>query len=177
MDRQEMLHQLISAAFLAPTSFNLQHFRFIDVQDKDKQQTLLSAAGNWADEGEPEFVIALCGDNNSWQKAANFAKHVSDEFVEMSQQKATMVYSNNEITRRDEVNRTNGFAFTNMLVKAHHLGLGSRVLEIDSPSSVTDLLNISDAYSLSAVVVFDKALVKPLLKSQPYLNLISEDGF
>ncbi|MFC3034360.1 nitroreductase family protein [Pseudoalteromonas fenneropenaei] len=177
MDRKEFLNELLDAALLAPTSFNLQHFRFIDVQDEDKKLTLLNSASNWDRALVPELVLVVCGDTQVWQAAATFAQHVNREFEEASLAKSTIVYEKSPQTQRDEVNRSCGFALTNMTITANLLGKGCQILKGVCNEAVAELLNIPASHTVAAVVTFDTAFFKPLHKCHAGTHVVSENGF
>ena len=177
MDRQDILSELVEAAQLAPTSFNLQHFRFIDIRDADKQQTLLNVATNWDHASAPEFMIAFCGNNQCWKDAAKYAKHVSPEFEAVSQTKATMVYEQNPQTQSDEANRSCGFALTNMILTAYELGRGFCILNVANHDAIAQLLNVPEDHTISAVVAFDKSLLTSTMNHHSHANVIFENRF
>ena len=58
---QDKLNLILEAGRLAPSARNLQDWRFVVVQDKDKRQELSTAARGQAFVAQAPVVIAACG--------------------------------------------------------------------------------------------------------------------
>ena len=58
---QDKLNLILEAGRLAPSARNLQDWRFVVVQDKDKRQELSAAARGQAFVAQAPVVIAACG--------------------------------------------------------------------------------------------------------------------
>lgn len=61
---EDKLLRVLEAGQLAPSARNLQEWRFVVVQDKEKIQRLMAAAKNQRFVGEAPVVIAACAETN-----------------------------------------------------------------------------------------------------------------
>ncbi|SDI21368.1 nitroreductase family protein [Alteribacillus bidgolensis] len=66
---EEDLHEIIEAASQAPSSWNLQHWRFLAVQSDEKKQELLPIAYNQQQVQDSSVTIAILGDKEANQSA------------------------------------------------------------------------------------------------------------
>ena len=62
-DRQELLE----LALLAPTAFNLQHVRLVDVQDPQLRAQIRAVAWDQAQVSEASMLVVICARVDSWQ--------------------------------------------------------------------------------------------------------------
>ncbi|MFB4165157.1 nitroreductase family protein [Alteribacillus sp. JSM 102045] len=77
---EEDLHEIIEAATQAPSSWNLQHWRFLAVQSDEKKQQLLPIAYNQQQVQDSSVTIAVLGDKEANQAAdAVFEESVKNE--------------------------------------------------------------------------------------------------
>ncbi|GGX75100.1 hypothetical protein GCM10007392_47880 [Saccharospirillum salsuginis] len=58
--------RLIEAAMLAPTSFNIQHWRFVRVSDRDLRGQLRDAAWDQAQVTDASELLVITGNINAW---------------------------------------------------------------------------------------------------------------
>ena len=61
---------LLSAAMLSPTSFNIQNWRFVHVDDKDVRQQIRDAACDQAQVTDASLLLVLCADLKAWSRRA-----------------------------------------------------------------------------------------------------------
>lgn len=66
---EEDLHEIIEAASQAPSSWNLQHWRFLAVQSDERKQELLAIAYNQQQIQDSSVTIAMLGDKEANQSA------------------------------------------------------------------------------------------------------------
>ena len=62
------LRQILDAGLHAPSSYNMQPWRFIVVQNPEQKKRLRAAAYNQAKAEEASAVIVACGDRDGWRK-------------------------------------------------------------------------------------------------------------
>ena len=65
---QTDLDTLTRWAMMSPTSFNMQHWRFVWVTDNNIQQQIQQAAWNQAHVGDCSALLVLCADLKAWDK-------------------------------------------------------------------------------------------------------------
>ena len=59
---EAQVHELMSHVILSPTAFNIQHWRFIRVIDKDKRQKIRDASWGQSQVTEGSLLLVLCAD-------------------------------------------------------------------------------------------------------------------
>ena len=62
------IQNLLSMAILAPTAFNIQHWRFVTVMDENVRQEIRKAAWDQAQVTDASLLIVLCADVKAWEK-------------------------------------------------------------------------------------------------------------
>ena len=65
--RDDDLHTILAAGLEAPSSYNLQPWRFVVVRDLEQRRRLRVAAMNQAAVEQAPVVIVACGDTQGWK--------------------------------------------------------------------------------------------------------------
>lgn len=156
---KDELEKLIGLAALAPTSFNMQNWRFVVITDKEKRQALREAAWNQAQVTEASAVIVICADlqahaNSPERYWANAPKEVSDMLVPM----ITGFYEGKEQLQRDEANRSAGIAGQTIMLAAKAMGYDTCPMVGFDPVKVAEIINLPKDHYLSFMITVGKAL-------------------
>ena len=112
--------KLFEHMLLAPTSFNIQNWRFVVVRDPAQKKALRAAAWNQAQVEEASLTIVVCGDIKAWEKSPerywrNATEASRNALVPMIGQ----FYTNaGEQVQRDEVMRSAGLAAQTLMLGA-----------------------------------------------------------
>src|ERR1700751_2321091 len=98
---EDEIREIIADAVQAPSSFNIQHWRFVAVTDPEKKKQLQSAAYNQVKVGQASATIIVLGDLQGYEKMeqiyAPLVKNgaVTQEYARGAAQRATDTYFNN----------------------------------------------------------------------------------
>ena len=65
---EEDLRKLFEAAIQSPTSFNIQHWRFVVVRDKELRKQIRAAGNDQAQMTDASVLIVMTGDVLAWKK-------------------------------------------------------------------------------------------------------------
>lgn len=118
--------QLIDLAMQSPTAFNLQHWRFVVVDDPKTRQEIRAAAWDQAQVTDASMLVILCADINSWEKnAARVWAGAPDAVREMMVPAIDTYYRDKPQVQRDEIMRSCGIAGQTLM-------LAARAMELDS---------------------------------------------
>ncbi|MCA9774304.1 MAG: nitroreductase family protein, partial [Myxococcales bacterium] len=101
------VQRLLEAALLAPTSFNIQNWRFVLVTDPKQRERLQAAAWNQSQVTEASLLFVLCADLNSWAKEPE--RYWRDGPPEVRQMLVPMIgtfYEGRDQVQRDEAMRS-----------------------------------------------------------------------
>jgi nitroreductase len=146
------IRAIIADAVEAPSSYNIQHWRFIAVDDPDKKQQLKAAAYNQPKIGQAAATIIVLGDLRGHEKFAEIAdrcvkqglvpKNVAEGWVGS----ASNAYGNNPQFARDEAIRSGSLAAMTLMIAAQARGYATGPMIGFDPEAVKKAFGISDRY-------------------------------
>lgn len=156
---QSEIDQLMSLAVLSPTAFNIQHWRFVVVQDPVLRQQIRAVSWNQAQVEESSLLIVLCADVKAWEKQPerywrDAPKPVQDILVPAIKN----YYTGNEQAQRDEAMRSCGMAATTLMLAAKAMGYDTCPMDGFDFDAVSKLLNLPADHIPTMFVVVGKAL-------------------
>ncbi len=156
---QSEIDQLMSLAVLSPTAFNIQHWRFVVVQDPVLRQQIRAVSWNQAQVEESSLLIVLCADVKAWEKQPerywrDAPKPVQDILVPAIKN----YYTGNEQAQRDEAMRSCGMAATTLMLAAKAIGYDTCPMDGFDFDAVSKLLNLPADHIPTMFVVVGKAL-------------------
>ena len=148
------IEELVSYALEAPSSFDIQHTRFIAVVDQAQKEKLKALSWNQAKVADAAVTFIILGDTLGHEKlpdllaravkAGVFEQGVADYLVNG----AAGFYSNYSNTQlvRDEVIRSASFAAMNLMLAADAKGLVSGPMIGFDSAGVQKAFNIPERY-------------------------------
>ncbi|MCB1886948.1 MAG: nitroreductase family protein [Rhodocyclaceae bacterium] len=118
--------RIMEAAIKAPTSFNIQHWRFVRVRDGALRQQIRAAAWNQAQVTDASELLVIVGDARAWaRQPERYWRHADaatrDALVPMLQD----FYRDRDWLQRDEAIRSGAMAAQNIMLSAKALGYDS----------------------------------------------------
>jgi len=148
------IEELVSYALEAPSSFNLQHTRFIAVVDAAQKEKLKALSWNQAKVSDAAVTFIILGDTLAHEKlpdlmgramkAGLIDQGVADWFVNGAAGFYSQ-YSNAQLVR-DEVIRSASFAAMNLMLAADAKGLASGPMIGFDAAGVQKAFNIPERY-------------------------------
>ena len=148
----EEIREIIADATQAPSSYNIQHWRFIAVTDPEKKKQLQAAAYNQAKVGQASATIIVLGDLRGYEKLEKIYEPlvkrgtVTKEYVAGAVRNSTAAYSQNPQFQRDEAIRSGALAAMTLMIAAQARGYVTGPMIGFDPEQVKKLFNISDRY-------------------------------
>jgi nitroreductase len=146
------IREIIADATLAPSSYNIQHWRFVAVTDPEKKKQLQSAAYNQVKVGQASATIIVLGDLQGYEKMeqiyAPLVKNgaVTQEYASGAAQRATDTYFNNPQFARDEAIRSAALAAMTLMIAAQARGYVTGPMIGFDPEQVKRVFDITDRY-------------------------------
>lgn len=145
----------------APTSFNMQNWRFVVVRDKALRAEILKAAWDQTQVTEASLLIVLCADLKAWDKNPErywdqAPKQVQDYLVPMIRP----FYQGREQVQRDEAMRSVGIAAQTLMLAAKSLGYDSCPMIGFDAEAVGRIINLPSDHVVGMLLTVGKA-VKP----------------
>ena len=172
---------LLEAAIQAPTSFNLQHWRFVILRDANLRQRIRKEfSPDQAQITDASLLILMTADMMAWEKDparywANAPKDVSDLLVNWM----GPFHAGREWLQRDEAQRSIGMAMQNLMLAATAMGYESCPMIGFEIEDVANLIDLPKDYVMGPMVAIGKGTQEPWPKpgQLPLSDLVIEDGF
>ena len=146
------IREIVADAVETPSSYNIQHWRFIAVTDAEKKKRLQAAAYNQVKVSHASATIIVLGDLRAHEKLENiYAPLVERRVMEKEEvsrivQSATNTYGNNPQFARDEAIRSGAMAAMTLMIAAQARGYATGPMIGFDPEQVKKIFNISDRY-------------------------------
>ncbi|MFZ9642212.1 MAG: nitroreductase family protein [Candidatus Methylopumilus sp.] len=140
---QSEVEKLMSLAMLSPTAFNIQHWRFVVVEDTALRQQIQAVSWNQSQVSEASLLIVLVADLQAWAKQPerywqNAPQAVASFLVPAIKQ----YYTDNPQAQRDEAMRSCGMAAMNIMLAAKEMGYDTCPMDGFDFDAVASLLNL-----------------------------------
>ena len=149
--------QLIALAKIAPSSFNMQNYRLLLVQDAALRKEIRAVAWNQAQVTDASLLVILCGDLNAHKNnPARYWSHAPKEVQDLLVPAITPFYDGKPQLIRDEAMRSTGFAGMTLMLAARDLGYDSCPMVGFDPVAVAKLVNLPADYAISFMLAIGK---------------------
>lgn len=156
---EQEIEQLLSLAILSPTAFNIQHWRFLLVNDPALRQQIRQVAWNQAQVTDASLLIILCADLKAWQKQPERywrnAPQATQDFLLPAIQD---YYNQKPQVERDEAMRSCGMAAQTLMLSAKCMGYDSCPMDGFDFAEVAKLINLPHDHVISMFIAIGKAL-------------------
>ena len=119
---EEEIHFLLEHTLLSPTAFNIQHWRFLQLQDPELRKAVREASWNQPQITDASLVVVLCMDLKAWDREPQrywrqAPPHVRDNIVNDIRRS----YENNALGARDEAMRSCSLAAMTLMLLAESI--------------------------------------------------------
>ena len=115
------LRQLFELVLESPSSFNLQHWRFVVVRDEDRRQQLKAAAWGQPHVGAAPVDIIVCAKLAAHEDARRGNSHAPEDVLAKLVPMIEGIYANNPQLQRDEAIRTGALASMTLMLAAESM--------------------------------------------------------
>lgn len=167
---QAEFDKLIDLAMQTPSSFNIQHWRLVNVSDPALRQQIRAAAWDQAQVTEASLLFVITADVKAWAKNParyfrNAPKEVSDMLVPM----IGPFYEGKEQLQRDEALRSVGFVAQTLMLAARAMGYDSSPMIGFDPEAVAKLIHLPEDHLIGMLLAVGKA-TKPAFPKPGYIE-------
>jgi nitroreductase len=153
--------QLLDLAMQAPSSFNIQHWRLVNVTDKALRVKLREAAHDQAQVTEGSLLFVVTVDTKAWEKdPARYWVNAPKEAQDILVPWISPFYAGKEQLQRDEAMRSAGIMLQTMMLSAKAMGYDSCPMVGFDFDKVAELIHLPKDYAIAAMLVIGKG-VKP----------------
>ena len=137
------VNKLMSLAMLSPTAFNIQHWRFVLVEDAALRQQIQAVSWNQTQVSEASLLIVLVADVQAWAKQPErYWKDAPKPVQEFLVPAITQYYTGNPQAQRDEAMRSCGMAAMSIMLAAKEMGYETCPMDGFDFDAVAKLLNL-----------------------------------
>lgn len=173
--------KLLEATIQSPTSFNIQHWRFVILRDQALRQKIRKEFGNdQAQMTDASLLVLFTADVKAWKKKPerywqNAPQAVADLLVGWM----GPFHEGRDWLQRDEAQRSIGMAMQSLMLAAKEMGYDSCPMIGFDIEAVAKLINLPDDHVMGPMVAVGKGIKEPWPKpcQLPLEELIFENGF
>jgi nitroreductase len=153
--------QLLELAMQAPSSFNIQHWRLVNVTDKALRVKLREAAHDQAQVTDGSLLFVVTVDIKAWEKdPARYWVNAPKEAQDILVPWINPFYAGKEQLQRDEAMRSAGIILQTMMLAAKGMGYDSCPMVGFDFDKVAELIHLPKDYAIAAMLVIGKG-IKP----------------
>jgi nitroreductase len=174
------LERLITLAKLAPSSFNMQNYRFVLVRDPQLRQEIRAVAWNQAQVTEASLLVVMCADLTAHeQDPARYWRQVPQAVQDILVPATTSFYAGKPQITRDEGMRSTAFAGLTLMLAAIELGYESCPMVGFDPEAVAKLIRLPATHATSYLIAIGKPTQAPWPRGErlPDAEVVIRDRF
>jgi nitroreductase len=159
---EEELTKLLEAAIQAPTSFNIQHWRFVVVRDKELRKRIRAAGNDQAQMTDASVLIVMTGDVLAWKKdPKRYWRNAPPEVAELLVGWMGPFHEGREWLQRDEAMRSIGMASQTIMLAAKAMGYDSCPMIGFDLDKVAEMIRLPADHVIGNMIAVGKA-IKPV---------------
>ncbi|WP_044873099.1 nitroreductase family protein [Pseudomonas sp. LFM046] len=159
---REEKDELLQLALLAPTAFNLQHVRLVEVSDPALRQRIRDVAWDQAQVTEASMLVIVCARLDAWEKdAARVWAEAPQPVQDFMAGAIDTYYRDKPRVQRDEVMRSCGLVAQTLMLAARGKGLDSCPMDGFDFDAVADLIRLPENHAIGLMVAVGKQAVEP----------------
>lgn len=175
----EDFKKMIELAALSPSAFNIQHWRFVHVTDKELRKKIRAVAWDQAQITDASDLVFVCADLKAWENAEECWKGAPDEVIEYMKGAIPSFYKGNEVIERDEALRSVGMAAYALMIAAQGMGYDTGPMIGFDANAVAEIINLPKNHIIGMAIVMGKKSgdAKPRVGKLPLEKILVENGF
>ena len=149
---------LIDLAIQSPSSFNIQHWRLVNVRDAELRTRIRAAAADQPQVTDASLLFVVCADLKAWQKEpARYYRNAPQSAQDLLVPWMKKFYEYNDQLQRDEGIRSASFIAHTMMLSAKGMGYDSCPLIGFNPIEVAKLINLPDNHIIPMLLAIGKS--------------------
>ena len=151
------IEKILSLAMLSPTSYNIQHWRFLIVKDTELRKKIRESSFDQAQVTDASLLLILCADLKAWENARECWKNAPKETQDFLLKDIKMTFQNNEQLERDEAIRSIGIASQTIMLAVKSAGYDSCPMIGFEQKKVANLINLPKNYIIGMMLAIGRA--------------------
>jgi nitroreductase len=173
--------KILEAAIQTPTSFNIQHWRFVIVRDPALRQRIRTEFGNdQAQMTDASLLIVMTADTMAWAKEPDrYWQNAPQDVCDLLVNWMGPFHEGREWLQRDEAQRSIGLAMQTIMLSAKAMGYDSCPMIGFDIDKVAELINLPDDHVMGPMVAIGKKTKEswPKPGQLPLNQLVFENSF
>lgn len=172
--------ELMEQVILSPTAFNLQHWRFINVVDKEKRELIKEASWGQAQVTDASALFVVCADLNAWEKdPQRYWRNAPKEVQDFMLPAIENYYTNHHQGMRDECVRSASLAAMTLMLMAKDMGYDSCPMDGFDFDKVARLIDLPHDHIIVMMVTVGKKIqdARPRAGQLPLDEVLFKDSF
>lgn len=154
--------KLLSLALLSPTAFNIQHWRFVLVQDPQLREAIRAVSWMQPQITDASLLVAVCADLGAWEKEPErYWRNAPGDVREGVIAAIDAYYRGRPQTQRDEAMRACGIAAQTLMLAARDMGYDSCPMDLSDLDEVGKLIRLPDDHVVAMFVAIGKRVREP----------------
>ena len=155
--------KLLEATIQAPTSFNIQHWRFVILRDTKLREKIRKELGfEQAQMTDASLLILFTGDMKAWRKdVKRYWEYAPEEVSNMMVGMTDNFYKDREWLQRDEAQRSIGMAMQTLMLAAKAMGYDSCPMIGFDIEKLAELINLPEDHVMGPMVAIGKKVKEP----------------
>lgn len=178
---QEEETKLLMATIQSPTSFNIQHWRFVIVRDSELRERIRTEFGNDQSQiTDASLLVIMTADVQAWRKdPARYWQNAPQGVKDMIVNWIGPFHEGRDWLQRDEAQRSIGIAMQTLMLAAKSMGYDSCPMIGFDIDEVAELINLPKDHVMGPMVAIGKGMKDPWPKSGqlPLSEVVVENSF
>lgn len=173
--------KILEAAIQAPTSFNIQHWRFVIIRDSDLRAKIRKEFGNdQAQMTDASLLILMTADLMAWKKNPDrYWKNAPEAVSKLLVGWMAPFHEGREWLQRDEAQRSIGMAMQTIMLAAKSIGYDSCPMIGFDIDKVAELIHLPKDHVMGPMIAIGKKTKDswPKPGQLPLSDLVIENTF
>lgn len=154
--------KLLEAAIQAPTSFNIQHWRFVLARDPELRKQIRANGNDQAQMTDASLLIIMTADKDAWKKSPErYWRDAPREVADLLVGWMGPFHEGREWLQRDEAQRSIGMAMQTIMLAAKSMGYDSCPMIGFDIEKVAELINLPDDHVMGPMIAIGKGTKQP----------------
>ena len=155
---------LFDLAMLAPTSFNLQNWRFVHVKDRDLRLRMREISMNQVQVSDASMLLLICADLTCHEDAAPLWVDAPQPVQDVLVPKIRPFYEGKDWMIRDEAMRSAGIAAQTLMLAAESMGYSSCPMIGFDLDEMAKLIHLPEDHVICMMLAIGKSAQEPFSK-------------
>ncbi|PKL98390.1 MAG: nitroreductase family protein [Gammaproteobacteria bacterium HGW-Gammaproteobacteria-7] len=177
---REEKDELLQLALLAPSAFNLQHVRLVEVSDPALRAQIREVGWNQAQMTDASMLVVICAQIDSWEKDVRRVwDGAPSEVQDFMAGAIDAYYRGKPQVQRDETMRSCGLMAQTLMLAARGKGLDSCPMDGFDFDAVARLINLPADHVIALMVAVGKKSIepKPRIGKLPFNEVVLRNSF